>query len=95
MQLPISPNLSSLTRQEALRLWLSRNSLTFSELGRRLGVTPNSVSKLCDQETMPTRRHAQLVDQGIPAELLPRAQDIKPGPKPRDLHEQFMQAFRG
>jgi transcriptional regulator with XRE-family HTH domain len=95
MQLPISPNLTSLTRQEALRIWLSRNGLTFSELGRRLGVTPNSVSKLCDQETMPVRRHAQLLEQGLPAELLPRPEDIKPGPRPRDVHEQFLQAFRG
>ncbi len=95
MRLPISPNLTSLTRQEALRLWLSRNGLSFSELGRRLGVTPNSVSKLCDQETMPVRRHAQLLEQGLPAELLPRPEDIKPGPRPRDVHEQFLQAFRG
>ncbi len=95
MQFPISPNLTSLTRQEALRLWLSRNGLSFSELGRRLGVTPNSVSKLCDQETMPVRRHAQLLEQGLPAELLPRPEDIKPGPRPRDVHEQFLQAFRG
>lgn len=95
MQFPISPNLTSLTRQEALRLWLSRNGLSFSELGRRLGVAPNSVSKLCDQETMPVRRHAQLLEQGLPAELLPRPEDIKPGPRPRDVHEQFLQAFRG
>jgi hypothetical protein len=58
-------------------------------------VTPNSVSKLCDQETMPVRRHAQLLEQGLPAELLPRPEDIKPGPRPRDVHEQFLQAFRG
>lgn len=95
MQFPVNPNLTSLTRQEALRIWLSRNGLTFSELGRRLGVTPNSVSKLCDQETMPVRRHAQLLEQGLPAELLPRPEDLKRGPKPRGLHEQFLHAFRG
>lgn len=83
MQLPITTNLTDLSRQERLRLWMHRNSLTFAALGRQLDLTGNAISKLCSQATMPTRRHAELIALGVPDELLPQALDIKPGPKPR------------
>lgn len=95
MQFPISPNLTPLSRQEALRVWMHRNGLTFTEMARRMDVTSNLVSKLCDQETMPVHRHMQLLGMGVPVELLPQALDIKPGPKPRTVDDEFRAAFRG
>ncbi|MBU1229575.1 MAG: helix-turn-helix transcriptional regulator [Proteobacteria bacterium] len=95
MEFPIAPNLTPLSRQEALRVWMSRNGLTFTEMARRMDVTSNNVSKLCDQDTMPVHRHAQLLGMGVPMELLPEALDLKPGPKPRTIHDEAMAAFRG
>lgn len=84
MKSPVSGNLILPTRQESLRLWMTRNGKSFNELGRQIGTTGHGVSWLCDQSTMPTHRHAQLVALGVPAELLPEAMDIKPGPKPKN-----------
>ncbi len=95
MEFPIAPNLTPLSRQEALRVWMARNNLTFTEMGRRMDVTANNVSKQCDQDTMPVHRHEQLREMGVPEELLPVALDLKPGPKPRTLHGEFEAAFRG
>lgn len=95
MEFPIATNLSPLTRQEALRVWMGRNGLTFAEMARRMDVTSNNVSKLCDQDTMPVHRHEQLLGMGVPAELLPEAMDLKPGPKPKTIHDEFRVAYRG
>jgi len=95
MQFNSTANLTPLTRQEALRLWMNRNGKSFSAWGGNMGVTGNAVSKLCDQDTMPVHRHEQLRHLGVPAELLPKPMDLKPGPKPRGIHGEFMAAFRG
>lgn len=87
MHSPIAANLTELSRQEKLRLWMSRNRWTYARLARSLDITSNAVAKLCNQSTMPVRRHAQIVTLGVPAELLPQPLDVKPGPKPRKLAE--------
>lgn len=73
------------TRQELLRIWLGRKKTGFKQLGQKMGISGQAVSELCDGDTIPTRRHAQLVELGVPSELLPFPQDINPGPKPRDM----------
>lgn len=83
MQSSIPTNLTHLSRQERLRIWMQRKGITFTALARELDVTPNAVSKLCHQSTMPTRRHAALLDLGVSVELLPTPCDLKTGPKPR------------
>ncbi|MBN2140859.1 MAG: helix-turn-helix transcriptional regulator [Desulfovibrionaceae bacterium] len=83
MQFPTPVNSIQPTRQESLRLYLGRAGLSFREIGRRIDVSGAAIAKLCNQETMPTRRHAELIAMGIPAGLLPEPLDIKPGPKPR------------
>ncbi len=83
MESPIPANPIQPTRQEALRLHLVRVKLSFREIGRRINVSGSAIAKLCDQETMPVHRHAELMALGIPAELLPAPLNIKPGPKPR------------
>lgn len=80
-------NLTDLSREEKLQIFLSRSGLTFKAIGERLGMTGVAAAKLCRGETMPTRRHAEFMALGIPEELLPRGEDIKPGPKPRRLPE--------
>lgn len=94
MQSPIAPNLIPVNRQEALLLWMRRTSQTYVRLAGEMGLTGNAVSKLLSQETMPTHRHRQLLDLGVPEELLPQPMDIKPGPKPRTVHEEFAAAYR-
>ena len=85
MQTSFDANLTNLNRQEALEVWKRRTGISFAEMGRRIGVTGENVSKLCAQETMPIHRHAQLVEIGVPAELLPVPMYRKPGPKPKSL----------
>jgi hypothetical protein len=95
MQLRTDANLTRLSRLEALDVWKKRNRLSFAEMGRRMGVTGENVSKLCAQDTMPVHRHEQLCALGVPAHLLPTPLNLKPGPKPRTVHEEFQAAFRG
>ena len=76
-------NLTELSREEKLQIFLQRNRISFRFLGVRMDMTGTAVSSLCRGETMPTRRHAELVALGIPVELLPRPEDIKPGPRPK------------
>jgi hypothetical protein len=85
---PITP-----TRQELLRLWLDRTGHSFRRFGRSMGISGVSVARLCDQDTMPTDRHRQLLELGMPPNLLPKPVDQKPGRKPRlGLHEEFQAA---
>lgn len=95
MQSHSAVNLTPPNRQESLRLWMGRTDNTFKAWGRQLGISGKAVSSLCDNETMPTARHAQLVALGVPKELLPPPLDIKPGPKPKAPQGEFMAAFRG
>lgn len=76
--------LTTATRQERLAIHLRRNNLTFAHIGRLLGCSRGSANRLCNAETAPTRRVEQLLELGIPADLLPTPLDIAPGPKPRE-----------
>lgn len=71
------------TRQEMLLLYLKRNGLTYASLGKLLGITGQSVLRLCRNPTAPSRRVQQLQAAGIPADLLPTPLDVTPGRKPR------------
>ena len=95
MQFPIASNLTLVNRQEALLLWMHRAGQTYTRMGAALDVTPNAVSKLLGNETIPVQRHKQFLALGVPEELLPQPLDIKPGPKPRTVHDEFSAAYRG
>lgn len=71
------------TRQESLVLWLKRNGIQQGDIAASLNIGKNTVSRWLRSETIPTWRHQQLLDFGIPAELLPAPVDIAPGPKRR------------
>lgn len=69
------------TRQDKLLIWLKRHGRTQADIARALEVGDVSVSRWMKAETIPSKRHEQLVKLGIPAELLPPPLDIVPGPK--------------
>lgn len=74
-----------LTRQEALFIHLRRHESSFNEIGRKLGITASAARKLCNNETVPSRRYAQLLDIGIPQELLPKPYDFLSGEKRKHI----------
>lgn len=71
----------NLTRQDMLSIWLKRQGKTQADIARALEVGEVSVSRWMRAESIPVKRHEQLVKFGIPAELLPAPVDITPGPK--------------
>lgn len=71
----------AVTRQDMLSIWLKRQGMTQAKIARALEVGEISVSRWLRAERIPEKRHEQLVNLGIPAELLPKPLDITPGPK--------------
>lgn len=83
MEMTLANKLTDLTRDEKVLIWLRRTGRTFRGLGAELGLTGDAVAALLRNESCPTHRHRQLLELGVPEELLPPALDIKPGPKPK------------
>lgn len=75
------PEYIELTRLERLIIWMRRNNINFSEIGESLGITRMSAGRLCKAERIPSSRHRELVQLGIPTDLLPPAEDVRRGPK--------------
>ncbi len=69
------------TRQAMLLAWLKQEGITQARIAQALETSEQSVSRWMRAESLSSRRHGQLVKFGIPAELLPPAVDIPPGPK--------------
>lgn len=85
MQSTATIPLTSLTRQEQLLIWLRREGMTCKAIAEKLHVgSITSVSRWFSAESIPSWRHRQLVELGIPAVLLPPAVDIPPGPRARE-----------
>lgn len=74
---------NDLTRQESLYIWLRRNKIKGKDIAEKLGCSPNIVSRWLRSDRLPSWRVSQLRTLGIPDELLPRAEDIPSGPKPK------------
>ena len=53
-----------------LKVWMLEHGITFESIGKFLGISGRSVSKSLRNERMPV-------------ELLPKAEDVPTGPKPR------------
>ena len=78
-----------------LKVWMLEHGITFESIGKFLGISGRSVQisrcKLATlfsansrNERMPVRHHRVLRYRlDIPVELLPRAEDVPTGPKPR------------
>ena len=72
-----------LDRHTALRLWLMISRNTITALAARIGISQGALSWGLKKDTMPVDSHKILVEAGVPVELLPRPEDVRPGPKPK------------
>ncbi len=63
--------MSNEERQAALTLWLEERQITFQALADAMGVSRPFVTAMLNRDTIPAKRHKQLVALGIPEELLP------------------------
>ena len=70
------------SRYEKLRRWMRAHAITFAAIARQTGAGTTTIQIQLAGETMPVHRHKELVALGFPPELLPRAQDLKRGPRP-------------
>ena len=67
-----------------LKVWMLEHGITFESIGKFLGISGRSASTSLRYERMPVRQHRVLRYRlDIPVELLPRAEDVPTGPKPR------------
>lgn len=63
--------------------WMAEHDVTYRALGEKIGVGISRARDLLTRNTIPTARHAQLVELGFPADILPEPMDLPPGPKPK------------
>ena len=75
-------DVSNLTREEKLRIWMALAGETYSSIARKVGLEFSSVKYLLENKTISIARYEDL---GIPEDVLPPAKDLKPGPKKRAL----------
>jgi len=79
----IPQSIDDLTRVEKLEIYMKRSKITFSDISKPMGVAPASARRMLLNETIPTWRHKQLIQYGLPEVLLPIARDIPCGRKPK------------
>lgn len=75
--------LSELTREEKLLVWMKRNQESFATIAKKMHLTRRSIVYLLTSETISPIRHAQLIKIGLPESLLPPPVYKKPGRSPR------------
>ena len=75
--------LSELTREEKLLVWMKRNQESFVNIAKKMHLTRRSIVYLLTSETISPIRHAQLIKIGLPESLLPPPVYKKPGRSPR------------
>ncbi len=90
MQSQLELTLSNAPRIEKLKFWMrsQKPMRTFRAWGKPLGLTGATLGRNCAQETMPVEQHAALVRDNVPVDLLPRPENRKSGPKPKNLPAQ-------
>ena len=63
---------SEAERHADLKIWLEERQITLQYLADLMGVSRTFVSVMLHRETMPPKRHKQLIALGVPEELLPK-----------------------
>lgn len=74
-----------------LRAWMLEHSVTCAVLGKALGCSSPYAYRLISEDFIPRKRHVQLVQIGVPCELLPQPKDPKRGPKGNAAIPEWMQ----
>lgn len=74
--------MSNEERNAALTLWLEERKISLQVLADAMGVSRPFVSVMLRRDTIPAKRHRQLVLLGLPADLLPQVFDGPTG-RPR------------
>ncbi len=70
------------SRRVAFRMWQQTAAgKTLVELARCLGISGSALSKSLDKERMPVKHHEKLIELGVPANILPRPENVSTGPK--------------
>ncbi len=76
--------LAGMDRRTAFRLWQQLpGGKTLTELGQVLHMTGMGLSRALNCECMRPEYVEVLIAAGVPAELLPRPEYVRPGPKPK------------
>lgn len=71
-------------RMVDLRVWMFRSGVTFEQIGKALGgISGWAVHKSLKADRISHARHKEFTDFGIPAHLLPPAQDVPKGRTPK------------
>lgn len=68
-------------RQARLNAWIAQHGLRKCDLARALGVSPAMISEIISGRSAPRGRIEQLVALGVPEDLLPEPNDVRPGRK--------------
>ena len=59
----------TLPRTERMRQWMSKNEITDRSLAEKLGLKRPRVTRMLNEETMPTKHHRSCLALGIPADI--------------------------
>lgn len=75
-------------RQQRLNAWLVERGITRQQLAQATGLSVSFIGKVFSGQKTPKKRIDQLINLGIPAELLPEpGTPKKRGPKPKECHD--------
>lgn len=74
-------NISRITR---LRIWLLEHDIAMRTIAEQLGMSRQRVGFLLKAKTMTPEMHRRFVEAGIPADLLPPAEERRYGPSRRE-----------
>jgi hypothetical protein len=69
--MPRSYEFTHQNRKDALRAWLAGNGISKVHIANALNVSPSWITRILSSDHAPAKRIQQLVDFGIPEELLP------------------------
>lgn len=67
-----STKLPSYNRQDYLNAWLVLNRLSRGKIAQKLGISHQMVGQILSGKKIPQNRIDQMIEMGIPAELLPK-----------------------
>jgi len=80
----LETNPNFISRQARLNAWLVERGITYQQIANATGLSSVFVGKVMSGQKTPKKRIDQLINMGIPAELLPEPRPPKkPGRKPK------------